>query len=168
MTPRIRRIEPGDGALLRDVRLAALADAPGAFFSTFGDEAHRPAEAWEADAVARSAGPEDTTFVAESERGVLGLVGAYRSTEEPGTVELVSMWVAPEARGKGIGEGLVEQVVEWARAGGARRVALWVVQGNDPAFALYERAGFVTVDPSESLGSHPCQRELRMVRALGS
>jgi GNAT superfamily N-acetyltransferase len=168
MAVRVRRIEPGEGPLLRDVRLAALADAPDAFSSRFEDEAHRRAEEWEADATARSAGSDSANFVAESERGVVGLVGAYRSSDEPGTVELVSMWVAPRARGTGAGAALVGHVVDWARVNGARRVALWVMRENVPAIALYRRTGFATNDVLETLATHPCHDEVRMARELGS
>jgi GNAT superfamily N-acetyltransferase len=129
-------------------------------------ESQRPADAWDADATARSSGNESASFVAEAERGVVGLVGAHRNRDEPATVELVSMWVAPGSRGHGLGARLVELVIEWAREGGAQRVALWVVRGNRPAIALYERAGFVTADRPSSLAAHPCHEELRMVREL--
>lgn len=108
--------------LLRAVRLSAMADAPSAFASSFDVESHRPAHAWDADAAAGSAGSESADYVVESD-----------------TMELVSMWVAPDARAQGLGARLVEQVVEWAREGAARRIALWVMRRNRPAIALYER-----------------------------
>lgn len=166
MAARVRRIEPHEGPLLRDVRLRALTEAPRAFASSFDEEARRPSAAWDADAETRSAGNESASFVVESDRGVVGLVGAHRSGEEPATVELVSMWVAPDARGQGLGGRLVEEVVEWAREGGARRVVLWVTRGNRPAIALYERAGFVATDPAVG-AAHACHGQLRMARELG-
>jgi ribosomal protein S18 acetylase RimI-like enzyme len=60
-----------------------------------------------------------------------------------GTVELISMWVAPFARGRGVGDALVGAVIRWAEDCGARRVALRVAEGNDHATALYRRHGFV-------------------------
>ncbi len=167
MTARVRRIRPDDGQLLRGLRLRALADAPGAFASTFDEEAGRPTGAWDADADARSAGDGSATFVVESTGGIVGLVGAYLNAEERGTVELVSMWVAPDARREGLGTRLVEQVVDWAREGGACRVALWVVRGNRPAIALYERSGFVPTGLAQVPATHPCREELRMVHELG-
>ena len=168
MTQRIRRIEADEGPLLRELRLRALSDSPGAFASTFDDEARRPADAWGTDAAARSAGNESATFFIEAERGVAGFVGAYRSDDEGTTVELVSMWVTPGTRCRGMGEQLVEHVVGWARETGARRVGLWVVRGNARAIDLYQRAGFVTTERLEPFDAHPCHAELRLVRDLDS
>jgi GNAT superfamily N-acetyltransferase len=165
MAVRVRRIEPGEGKLLREVRLAALADTPGAFASRFEDEVVRADEAWEA-AAARSRGFDTANFFAESDERIVGLVGAYRSAEEPATIELVSMWVSPDARGRGIGAQLVERVSEWAREGDARRVALWVMRGNEGAASLYQRTGFAAADLPAALASHPCHDETRMVLDL--
>lgn len=165
MAVRVRRIRPHEGSLLRAARLAALADAPLAFASTFDEESRRPDGAWELDAAARSQGRTSATFLAE-DGGTLGLVGAYRDDEDQETVELVSMWVAPEARGRGVGALLVERVLEWARAGGATCVGLWVTRGNDPAIALYRAAGFVPTGAEAPHPWHPCHAELRMARRL--
>lgn len=168
MAVRVRRIRPGEGALLRGVRLAALSDSPLAFASTYDVEACRADDAWEADAVTRADGVWEAEFFAEREAVVAGLVGAYRSPEEPETVELVSMWVAPSARGQGLGERLVNAVVEWSLSAGAARVGLWVTQGNLPAITLYARSGFEPVATTQALPSNPCYHELRMARSLAA
>ena len=56
---------------------------------------------------------------------------------------LVGMFVAGNARRAGVGVALVEAISCWAQACGARRLTLWVTVRNDPAFALYQRCGFV-------------------------
>ena len=58
-----------------------------------------------------------------------------------GSVELISMWVAPVARGRGAGDSLVDAIVEWAREQCAARVVLAVFQINEHALALYRRHG---------------------------
>jgi len=50
--------------------------------------------------------------------------------------------VTPFGRRRGIGERLMRQVVDQARDRGARVVQLEVIEGNEPALALYEKLGF--------------------------
>jgi ribosomal protein S18 acetylase RimI-like enzyme len=68
--------------------------------------------------------------------------GAFVDDGSGGLAHLVSMWVAPEARGRGLGEALATAVVDWARERGFPGVRLFVVRGNDGAAALYQRCGF--------------------------
>jgi GNAT superfamily N-acetyltransferase len=55
------------------------------------------------------------------------------------------MWVDPTYRHRGIGQALMAAVIDWARAQGAERLELGVVEGNAPAIHLYERFGFKEV-----------------------
>jgi ribosomal protein S18 acetylase RimI-like enzyme len=50
--------------------------------------------------------------------------------------------VVPSRRGEGIGELLTRGLLEWAKAVGAREMALEVIGENGPAIALYEKLGF--------------------------
>ncbi|EIV92109.1 N-acetyltransferase [Frankia sp. QA3] len=58
------------------------------------------------------------------------------------TVELISLWVAPAARGRGVGDLLVAAVVAWAARAGADKVVLRVYENNHHAVRLYQRSGF--------------------------
>jgi len=55
---------------------------------------------------------------------------------------LYSIAVAPEARGRGVGEALVGAVERTARAHGCKRLRLEVRQDNAGAIRLYERLGY--------------------------
>jgi ribosomal protein S18 acetylase RimI-like enzyme len=112
-----------------------LKDAPYAFGSTYEAEVNRPEERW------RAAVADRTRFVAESGGEVMGTVGAGAS-DVTGTAALTALWVAPAARGRGVGEALVNKVVEWAKDSGYDQVMLWVVEGNAAAESLYRRTGF--------------------------
>jgi GNAT superfamily N-acetyltransferase len=80
-------------------------------------------------------------------------VGMVSATEpRAGDVWLVSMWVDPVARGQGVGDLLIQFVVEWAQAWGACRVRLGVWDGNTAAIGLYERNGFVDGGASQQDG----------------
>jgi ribosomal protein S18 acetylase RimI-like enzyme len=52
------------------------------------------------------------------------------------------MWVAPEARGRGVAGALLDEALAWARSIDARLVQLGVVCDNSAAVQLYTRAGF--------------------------
>ncbi len=53
------------------------------------------------------------------------------------------MGVAPDWRGRGLGERVMREVIAVARARGARRVGLEVLEPNVHAIRVYERLGFV-------------------------
>lgn len=136
---------PDDWPLWRQLRLAALTDAPEAFGSTLADwsGAGDTEQRWRArlDDVALN--------VALLADGVpVGMVSATAPDIE-GQVELISLWVAPGSRGRGVGDEAVRQVLAWAeREHPAGRVVLSVRAGNDHAIALYARHGFIEVGPS--------------------
>ena len=55
------------------------------------------------------------------------------------------MGVTPPARRRGIGERLMRQVIDHARAAGVRTLSLEVLETNTGAKALYEKLGFRTL-----------------------
>lgn len=135
----LREVGPDDWELFRLVRLRALEDAPDAFstlLSEWQGDGDRE-ERWRA----RLDGVPFNLIAVVDGRPVGQVSGPH--VDDSGSVELISMWVAPEARRTGIGRVLVEAVVMWAESSGARVVTLAVKHGNSPAIALYERAGFI-------------------------
>lgn len=64
----------------------------------------------------------------------------YYSREECG--HIADVVVAPEARGRGVGEALLAAAEQWARARGYSLLTLNVFIENTHARALYERTGF--------------------------
>lgn len=71
-------------------------------------------------------------------------VGVLVLAEHPsvGNWELVYMGVAPEARGRRLGEAIARFAVEAAARGGAEGLVLAVDAANEPARATYARLGF--------------------------
>ncbi len=139
----VRAFTPEDWPAYRAIRLAALADAPDAFGSTLARE-----QAFGDDDWRRRLTGGNLAVHALVEGAPVGLAGGLR----PGVYEgdthadaayLVSMWVRPSMRGRGVGAALVGAVVAWARAEGFPALRLAVVEGNAPAQRLYARSGFV-------------------------
>ena len=90
-------------------------------------------------------------IVAEDDGEILGSVllfppamQAYAFSEERARApELRLLAVAPEARGKGVGEALVNECIRRARAIGAHELGLHTSRSMRSAMRLYERMGFV-------------------------
>jgi GNAT superfamily N-acetyltransferase len=134
----IRQLREEDWKLLREVRLRALASDPDAFIETHAEASTFPDELWHERATPAA---DRVSFGLESDGRFDGLVAAF-AADDPSTVFLVGMWVAPELRGSGAAQGLVERVIGWAREQGFERVCLSVEPANERAARLYERCGF--------------------------
>lgn len=162
----IRRIRPGDGAMLRDVRLRALQTDPDAFGSSYEQESGRTEEQWERRAERAAGGKRQYLSVAEDDSRFVGLAGAYQPEEAPEIRELYGMWVAPDNRASGIGGRLVAAVEDWSVQSGAREIRLWVVRANESARRLYLRAGFKETADTQPLPSNPELIQVRMALSL--
>ena len=152
----IQRLSARDAGRLRAIRLRALEDAPDAFGTTLSEAAAFPAESWDVQL------RQLATFVATANGSDVGLVRGAPHEHRSDTGDLISMWVAPEARRQGIGSALVDAVVDWARSRGLSRLLLEVAEANTPAIELYRRKGFV---PTGAFGTLPAPRE--HVREIG-
>ncbi len=81
-------------------------------------------------------------------------------------VELLSLWVAPTARGRGVGDALVREVERWARSVGARFVRLGVAADNPAARGLYKRHRFDATGEQGGLLADGVLREQVMTKRL--
>lgn len=87
-------------------------------------------------------------LVAEVEGRVVGCVTfadgqtALSEVEDPNSATIRMLGVAPEARGRGIGEALMLSCIDRARASGRQRVRLDTRTSMASAQRLYERLGF--------------------------
>lgn len=132
----VQRLSEDETDRLIRVRLAALADSPGAFGTT-----HAEASSW---------GPDEwthqlitlATFVAVVDGRDVGIVRGLPVDSPAQSAYLISMWVAPDARGRGVGDALVDAVIEWAGCQGLSSLFLDVREDNPHALSLYVRKGF--------------------------
>jgi len=141
----IRRLTPTDAALLRDLRVLALTDSPDAFGSTLEETRKRSLSDWEW--MLRPEG--NPYFVFEDDTPHRGLIGALRP-DEIGTAHLVSMWVAPSLRGRGVSDNLVRHVIAWVQDNDSRQLKLSCTEGNKNAENLYLRHGFERTGETEA------------------
>ena len=135
----IQGMGPPDWERVRAIRLRALEDAPDAFWTTLEEARATEPATWQR----RLAAPESRTFLAQEAGVDVGMaVGAPHHAGSPAHAGLYGVWVAPEARGHGVGDTLIDAVVRWARQRGYVRIRLDVGDHNVPAARLYARNGF--------------------------
>ena len=70
------------------------------------------------------------------------MVMASKDDAEPGLFRVFAMWVAPEARGHGLGRGLLTAIEAWMISSGATQAQLAVTTEAAVAQRLYESAGY--------------------------
>jgi len=87
--------------------------------------------------------PLFTCFVAEVDGKIAGTAIVYYrfSTWKGRTLHLEDLIVKENLRGKGIGEALYKQVMQFAHQQGLKRIAWVVLDWNKGAIKFYERSG---------------------------
>jgi ribosomal protein S18 acetylase RimI-like enzyme len=154
VTYRVVALTEADWRILRTIRLRALAESPSAFGSTLVEEESFGEERWRG----RAAGTEGAQlFMAWSGDTAVGIAGVF--DEGDGTAQVVSVWVDPVHRGRGVGRALTEAALRFATAQGFARMRLWVTDGNAPARSLYVRLGFTPTGNRQPLPSNPAMEE---------
>ena len=133
----IRTIQPGDNKPLAVIVRNALAE--------FG--ANKPGTVYydpTTDALFELfQQPRSIYYVAFIDNTLLGGAGIYPTDGLPAdTAELVKMYLAPAARGKGTGKLLIEKALEFARNAGYKNVYLESMPELEKALSVYEKFGF--------------------------
>jgi ribosomal protein S18 acetylase RimI-like enzyme len=147
----IRRIQLGEAALFKKIRLESLRDAPYAFSSTYEAAIQRSAESWEEQANSTSQGADRATFLFFSEKTPLGIAAIYRLAHPTDTGEVIQVWVDPDYRGKGLAKDLIEFIIQWANENGFHKILVTIRKENPGALAFYRKCGFqVSLDSGDS------------------
>lgn len=163
----VRPMRAAEWPVYRQLRLQALRDAPDAFGSTYAAEGVGADAHWAARLRVVESSGRDLALVAETAHGPCGLVWCKVSADDPTVANLYQMWVAPEARGHGVGRALLAEALDWAAAAGVRHVHLGVTVGDSPARRLYVSMGFRPVGEPTPLREGSAQLAQDMVCALG-
>jgi ribosomal protein S18 acetylase RimI-like enzyme len=157
----IHRLTPDDWCRWRTLRLDALREAPHAFSSSLDE--------WQGAGDLEARWRHRLTAVPFNVIASIDNFDAGMSSgslQNNGSIELISMWVAPFARRQGLAGALIDAVIGWASAERASRIELAVFSNNAPAIALYRRHGFVDCGVVEGFGPARTE-ERRMVRERG-
>lgn len=88
------------------------------------------------------------TFLASRGPRDVGIVGVH---EFNGSWTVVGMWIAPDARGTGVVDALMDACETAARQAGADAIVLGVMEDNTAGCRAYHRLGFRPIGQREHL-----------------
>ena len=163
----VDRLGEDDWATFREIRLRSLLDSPDAFGSTYGEEWSNTERAWRDWAAGRWRGGAAAVFAGRAEDGsAVGTAMGAEYDAEPGIGHVYAMWVAPDARGAGVGRALLEEVADWARHRGCDRLVLRVTETNEAARRFYAACGFAETGDREPLREGSEERTLVLSASL--
>lgn len=167
----VRALGEEDWQVYRDVRLAALREAPDAFAASARQEEQFDEDFWRTR-MARSR----RLVASDGDDGdkVVGVVSVGRRPNDDERVsELFGLWVDPTLRGKGVAWKLVEAGVRQASQDNYGFVVYWVGTDNGRAVAFASSFGFrptegrrPMVGSTDAEGADP-EEEMAMIYPLG-
>jgi ribosomal protein S18 acetylase RimI-like enzyme len=165
MSTALLTIAPSNVMQFKAVRLAALQDSPTAFGSTYAKES----KLTDADWLARSkrwAGDTAIGCLAIDSHHPVGILLCTMDERDPTRAEAISMWVAPTHRRRGVGQMLIDAIVNWCRKKDVQMLTLMVTNSNAVALAFYRRLGFEMTGRTEPYPNDPALFEYEMCRAV--
>lgn len=145
----IRFIEPKDNVALAAVIRAALtefgANKPGTvYYDPTTDNLSALFET-----------PGSVYYVAEKDNEILGGCGIFPTVGLPDkTCELVKLYLAPGARGTGLGKALMLKAMAWAKEAGYEQVYLETMPELSNAVTMYEKLGYNRLPKSLGNSGH--------------
>jgi RimJ/RimL family protein N-acetyltransferase len=136
----VRRLTVGDWEANREIRLEALAECPGNYFTPLAEAQARN----EADWRAMLSDPDMAIFGLFDGDALAGLTAIYVSGEDPSrrTGAFAMSYIRPAWRGRGLAPLLHRARLDWARASGMTRVIVSHRASNTPSRKAIERSGF--------------------------
>ncbi|MFI0809769.1 GNAT family N-acetyltransferase [Streptomyces echinatus] len=142
----LRRAVAADAHAVADVWLRSFATALPTVGRAHSDDEVR---AYFRDVVV----PLQETWVAEAADPGRGVVGMMVLDDD----ELSQLYLAPDWRGRGLGDRFVALAKERSPQG----LALWTFQVNTPAHRFYERHGFVAAEYTDGSGNEEREPDVR-------
>lgn len=152
--PRIRDAVAADARAIAEIRVASWRAAyAGIVPASILDGLHvERTDAWMS---ARIDDPGTRgTLVIEGDDGRpagYALIAPTTDADAAGLGEVEAIYLAPDARGRGLGRPLLDAAADRLADGGFRVAVLWVLTANLPARRFYERAGWAPDEAARML-----------------
>lgn len=108
-----------------------------------------------------------TVLLVAEDIDVIGYLVLYTASGES---EIVTIAVSPEARRKGVGRRLIDEVIAFSKKSSIyiEEINLEVRLSNEPAIKLYESVGFSVVGKRPNFYSNPKEDALLMKRIINA
>jgi glycolate oxidase len=170
---RIRRLQASDWRVLREVRLEMLSDTPMAYVESLAAARRQTDTQWQERAATMS-DESSITLVADDGTDGSRICGLMRvvikqpqDPSQPRQAMLISVYVAPEHRGLGLADQLLDEACAVARAEfGAGVIELGVHEDNARARAFYTRHGFEVTGAARPYPQDKAKQEIVMARRI--
>ncbi len=137
----ITQLPPNRWKEYKNLRLEAVQNSPQSFLATVQETLAEKDSEWESKI--------NNMFFAVSETDELvGMAGCYRDSKQKlnHVANIVSVYVTPSYRGKGVGRKLLEAVIAHAKnSPGVTKLQLGVITTQVEAYTLYTSLGFQNV-----------------------
>ena len=140
----IVQLASDDWELYRDLRLRAVEDNPQSFLSTPDEVMAKEEKVWREQLA--------NMWFAVVGGKLVGMIGAIRTgrAKDNHFFDVVSFFVLPEFRGKGVGRALLKHVIELAKANPEIvKLRLGVTTTQTGAIELYKSLGFEKIGHSK-------------------
>jgi ribosomal protein S18 acetylase RimI-like enzyme len=156
----IRRAELSDWETYRGIRLRSLREEPAAYASQYEIERHYTADLWK-----QWMGNGGTFLAFDDDQVLVGTATALRAGD--GDTLVVGMYVAPEVRGQGCPQLLLDAIADLASRRQDGRLVLEVSESNLRAASCYRSYGFVETGRRRGMERDPTIIEIELGLPLG-
>jgi len=136
----VRRLGPADWIPNREIRLEALTEFPGNYFTSLAEAEARSDAKWRE----MLADPKMAIFGLYDSDALAGLTAIYIANDDPTgkTAGFAMSYIRPAWRGQGHAATLHKARLDWARANGMTRIIVSHRASNEPSRKAIERSGF--------------------------
>ena len=161
MNFQFQKAANSDALRLKQIRLAALKDAPYAYGAQYEVDKEKPISFWQ-----QSIADTNWFFVATNKED-MGLIGVEAAGQDRGSdCWIFGWWIAPSYRGQGVAALMLEKIDEFCLVNNWRKQGLGVWPENERAIAAYRKLGFTSGAGPIPSRSKPGQLYLPMYRNL--
>ena len=135
----------------KTLRLEALKNDPQAFASSYQEIALKADSFWQSRLSEANQGRGNWLLFARENQSLLGMIGAFIDEAQKDTAIIISVYVARQARRRGIGKKLMAAILQAIKNDGIKTARLEVSTEQIAAIQLYKNSGFKAVKTTQRL-----------------